>query len=130
MKMHSTCRGLLPLSLALGLTLTVLPVKASWPGAAQTAEKGDVKKKHDHLQEAVNQLSLSDDQRGKVKDVFDDAKSKREAIWNDSSLNSEQKKDKMKSLHQETLAKVNEVLTPEQRAQLKDKLEGNRPSNY
>lgn len=87
---------------------------------------------HDKLQETVNDLNLSDDQKSKIKDIFSDAKSKREAIWNDSSLSESQKKAKMKELHTDTFAKVNEVLTPEQRTQLKEKLEAakTRPSNY
>ena len=41
----------------------------------------------------------------------------------DASLNDEQKKGKMKELHAGTLAKVNGVLTPDQRTELKSKLD-------
>jgi Spy/CpxP family protein refolding chaperone len=78
---------------------------------------------HDRLQEALNELNLTDDQKGKLKDVFADAKSKRESIMSDASLTADQKKEKMKALHQDTMAKVNDVLTPDQRTQLKEKLE-------
>jgi Spy/CpxP family protein refolding chaperone len=53
---------------------------------------------------------------------------------NDTSLTDDQKRAKMKELHTSTMAKVNEVLTPEQRTQLKEKLEAAKPkapaSNY
>jgi Spy/CpxP family protein refolding chaperone len=66
---------------------------------------------------------LSDDQKSKMKDIFSDAKSKRGSIMNDTSLTDDQKRAKMKELHSGTMAKVNEVLTPDQRTQLKEKLE-------
>jgi Spy/CpxP family protein refolding chaperone len=119
MKIKPVFRGLFYLGVAASLTLPALqysPAKA----LPQTPDK---KMMHDRLQEAVNDLNLNDDQKGKLKDVFTDAKSKRETIMSDSSLTADQKKDKMKALHQDTISKVNEVLTPDQRAQLKEKLE-------
>jgi periplasmic protein CpxP/Spy len=83
----------------------------------------------DRLQEAVNELNLTDDQKGKLKDVFADAKTKHDSIMNDSTLTQDQKKDKMKSLHEDTMSKVNDVLTPDQRTQLKEKLAANKAKN-
>lgn len=121
MRIEPMFRGLLYLGIAAALTLPVLPTKTI---AAQAApQAGERKMMHDKLQDTVNELNLTDDQKGKLKDVFADAKSKRDSIWSDTSLTPEQKKDKMKALHEDTMAKVNEVLTPDQRAQLKEKLE-------
>src|SRR5216683_2596553 len=75
------------------------------------------------LQAAVESLNLTDDQKAKVKDIFADAKTKRQAVSSDASLNEEQKKAKMKELHAGTMAKLNEVLTPEQQTELKTKME-------
>jgi len=131
MKIRFMIRGLFSLALAAALTVPAPPAKASaaaWPQADQK------KMMHDNLQEVVNDLNLSDDQKSKIKDIFTDAKSKREAIMNDTSLSDDQKRSKMKELHVGTMSKVNEVLTPEQRAQLKEKLEAAKaktpPSNY
>jgi periplasmic protein CpxP/Spy len=121
-------RGLLYLGIAAALTLPVFPAKASLPSAAQQAG-GSKRMMHDRLQDAVNQLDLNDDQKAKLKDVFADTKSKRDAIMNDSSLTQDQRREKMKSLHQDTLGKVNEVLTPDQQKQLKDKLSAERSKN-
>jgi Spy/CpxP family protein refolding chaperone len=77
----------------------------------------------DKLQSAVESLNLTDDQKSKVKDIFADAKAKRQTVWSDSSLTDDQKKAKMKELHAGTMAKLNEVLTPDQQAQLKAKIE-------
>src|SRR6516164_11367262 len=132
MKIRLMLRGFFSFAIAAALTVPALPAKApSSPALPQADQK---KMMHDKLQEVVNDLNLSDDQKSKIKDIFSDAKSKRDAIINDTSLTDDQKRAKMKELHTGTMAKVNEVLTPEQRAQLKEKLEAAKPkapaSNY
>ena len=120
MEIRFMIRGLFSFALAAALTVPALPAKASaaaWPQADQK------KMMHDKLQEVVNDLNLSDDQKSKIKDIFTDAKSKREAVMNDTSLTDDQKRAKMKELHAGIMSKVNEVLTPDQRTQLKEKLE-------
>jgi Spy/CpxP family protein refolding chaperone len=44
-------------------------------------------------------------------------------VSSDASLSDEQKKAKMKELHSATMAKLNEVLTPEQQTELKSTME-------
>jgi len=111
-------RGLLYLGIAAALAWPAFPIKTS----AQTEPAAGRRMMRDKLQEAVNELDLTDDQKGKLKDVFTDAKLKRDSIMSDASLTDDQKKDKMKTLHQDTMSKVNEVLTPDQRTQLKEKM--------
>jgi Spy/CpxP family protein refolding chaperone len=131
MKIPFLIRGVFSFALAAALTVPALPRKASAAALPQADQK---KMMHDKLQEVVNDLNLSDDQKSKMKDIFTDAKSKREAIMNDTSLTDDQKRTKMKELHIGTMSKVNEVLTPEQRTQLKEKLEAAKAkppaSNY
>ena len=132
MKIRLIIGGLFSFAIAAALTVPAPPAKAS--SRASLPQADQKKMMHDKLQEVVNDLNLSDDQKSKVKDIFTDAKSKREAIMNDTSLTDDQKRAKMKELHTGTMAKVNEVLTPEQRTQLKEKLEAAKPnapaSNY
>ena len=117
MKIQALFRGLLFLGLAAGLTVPALPSKP-----AQEATATDKQMMHDRLQEAVKQLNLNDDQKDKLKEVFAGSRSKRESIMNDSSLTDDQKREKMKLLHQDTMSKVNHILTPDQQEQLKEKL--------
>ena len=121
MKAITVIRGILSLGLAAAL-LTPVPLLATTRSLPQVpdAQKAAMR---DALQETVNELNLNDDQKAKLKDIFSDAKAKRESIWNDTSLTDDQKKEKMKALRMDTKSKVNEVLTPEQRAQLKEKRE-------
>jgi len=122
MKQRIAIRGLVYLGLGVFLSGPVLAAKTS---AARSLPQAAESKQamRDALQETVNELNLTDDQKGKLKDIFADAKAKRESIWKDTSLTDDQKKEKMKELRGDTRSKVNEVLTPEQRAQLKEKLE-------
>jgi periplasmic protein CpxP/Spy len=117
MKINAMFRGLLFLGLAAGLTVPALPAKPAQE--ATTTEKQAMK---DRLQDAVKELNLNDDQKDKMKDVFANSRTKRETILNDSSLTDDQKREKMKTLHQDTMSKVNHILTPDQQAQLKEKL--------
>jgi len=128
MKIHGMFRGLLFLGVASSLVVPALPAKAS-PGKAVPQQTENRRMMRDKLQEAVNELNLTDDQKGKLKDVFADAKTKHDSIMNDSTLTQDQKKDKMKSLHEDTMSKVNEVLTPDQRTQLKEKLAASKANN-
>jgi Spy/CpxP family protein refolding chaperone len=107
-------------SLGMVAALSVPAVLAhSQAAPAQQGEMG----MRDKLQGAVESLNLTDDQKPKVKDIFADAKAKRQSIWNDSSLTDDQKKAKMKELHAGTMAKLNEVLTLDQQTALKAKME-------
>jgi periplasmic protein CpxP/Spy len=127
MKMQGMFRGLLFLGVAASLVVPALP--AASPGKALPQQTENRRMMRDRLQEAVNELNLTDDQKGKLKDVFADAKTKHDSIMNDSTLTQDQKKDKMKSLHEDTMSKVNDVLTPDQRTQLKEKMAANKAKN-
>ena len=118
MKIERVLGGLVSLGMVAALSVPAVLAK-SQAAPAQQGEMG----MRDKLQSAVESLNLTDDQKSKVKDIFADAKAKRQTVWSDSSLTDDQKKAKMKELHAGTMAKLNEVLTPEQQAQLKTKME-------
>jgi Spy/CpxP family protein refolding chaperone len=121
MKIERILGGLVSLGMVAALAVPLALAKTQTTPAPQAASKrGEMR---DRLQAAVESLNLTDDQKAKVKDIFADAKTKREAVFSDTSLTDDQKKAKMKELHEGTLAKVNEVLTPEQQTELKNKME-------
>jgi periplasmic protein CpxP/Spy len=121
MKIERILGGLVSLGMvaALAVPLALASPQAAPAPQAPTKEMG----MHAGLQAAVESLNLTDDQKAKVKDIFADAKTKRQAVSNDASLSDDQKKAKMKELHSGTMAKLNEVLTPEQQTELKSKME-------
>ena len=118
MKIGRTLGGLVSLGMVAALSVPAVLAK-SQAAPAQQGEMG----MRDKLQSAVESLNLTDDQKSKVKDIFADAKAKRQTVWSDSTLSDDQKKAKMKELHAGTMAKLNEVLTPDQQAQLKSRME-------
>jgi Spy/CpxP family protein refolding chaperone len=120
MKIAKILGGFVSLGLLAGLSVPFASAKPQAAPAAQTHEKG--MGMHDKLQAALDSLNLTDDQKAKVKDILADAKTKRQAIFTDASLNEDQKHAKMKELHEATMAKMNEVLTPDQQAELKSKM--------
>jgi Spy/CpxP family protein refolding chaperone len=118
MKIERLLGGLVSLGMVAALSVPAV-LANSQAAPAQQGEMG----MRDKLQPAVESLNLTDDQKSKVKDIFADAKAKRQTVWSDPSLTDDQKKAKMKELHAGTMAKLNEVLTPDQQAQLKAKVE-------
>jgi Spy/CpxP family protein refolding chaperone len=120
MKIAKILGGFVSLGLLAGLAVPFASAKPQAAPAAQTHEKG--MGMHDKLQAALDSLNLTDDQKAKVKEILADSKTKRQAVMADASLNEDQKHAKMKELHEATHAKLNEVLTPEQQAELKSKM--------
>jgi Spy/CpxP family protein refolding chaperone len=115
--------GLASLAIGAFLLTPVMPVMLSAAQPVQTANAGAQKGEHGAMQKAISNLNLNDDQKNQVSSIFADAKTKRDAIRSDNTLSSDQKRDKMKALHADTRAKVDQVLTPDQRAQLKQQLQ-------
>jgi protein CpxP len=121
MKIDRILGGLVSLGMVAALAVPLALANSQAATATQAA--GKEMGMHGGLQAAVESLNLTDDQKAKVKDIFADAKTKRQAVSSDASLSDEQKKAKMKELHGATMAKLNEVLTPEQQTELKNKME-------
>ena len=120
MKVERILGGLLSLGLLVALAVPLGSAKSQANPAPQA--EGKEKGMHDKMQAALDSLNLTDDQKAKVKDILADAKTKRQTVVSDTSLNEEQKRAKMKELHEGVMAKLNEVLTPEQQAELKKKM--------
>jgi periplasmic protein CpxP/Spy len=121
MKIKRLLGGLVSLCLAAALAVILAPTNSLAATSPQAG--GKEMGMHGGLQAAVESLNLTDDQKAKVKDIFADAKTKKQAVSSDASLSEEQKKAKMKELHTSIMAKLNEVLTPDQQTELKTKME-------
>ena len=120
MKIARIFSGLVSLGLLAALAIPLSLAKAQ----ANPAKEGAGKQmgKHEKLEAAIESLNLTEDQKEKVKDILADAKTKRLALWADTSLSEDQKKAKMKELHEALQGKLNGVLTPEQQTELKSKM--------
>jgi Spy/CpxP family protein refolding chaperone len=65
-------------------------------------------------------LNLTDAQKTQVKAIFEDAKTKAEAVHNDKSLTPDQQKAQMMEIRKAAFGQVKQVLTPEQQQKLQD----------
>lgn len=72
------------------------------------------------LQTLSEKLNLTDDQKAKIKPILEDQMKQMKALHEDSSLSAEQKRDKMKSIHDTSHEQINAVLTPEQQTKFKE----------
>lgn len=122
MKIERIWTGLVSLGMVAALAVPVALANSQTAPPPQAAGK-EMAMHHDGFQAAVESLNLTDDQKSKVKDIFAEAKTKRQAVSSDASLTEDQKKAKMKELHTGMMAKLNEVLTPDQQTELKNKME-------
>lgn len=83
---------------------------------AQPGPKGPPEERRAKMGERLAEhLGLSADQQAKVQVIQDAARAEREAVMSDQSLSREQKREKMQGIQKATEAKMDEVLTPEQR---------------
>jgi Spy/CpxP family protein refolding chaperone len=87
------------------------------------------------LERLSNELNLTDEQKAKVKPILDEQSKQMHATQEDTSLTQDQKRDKMKQIHQTTHSQINEILTPEQqkkfaalKEQQKEHREGSKES--
>jgi len=122
MKIERMLGGLVSLGLAAALAVPGALAQSQTASTRQTTGK-EMGMHGSGLETAVESLNLTDDQKAKVKDIFADAKTKKQALSSDTSLSEEQKKAKMKELHSSIMTKLNEVLTPDQQTELKSKME-------
>jgi len=72
---------------------------------------------HNRMAFMAKKLNLSQDQQNQLKPIFEKQHEQAKAIKNDSSLTQDQKKAKFQSLRQDTMAQMNNILTPEQQQQ-------------
>ncbi len=72
----------------------------------------------DRLKENLAKLDLSDEQKTKIKTLFDEVKPKAEALRQQAQSGSEDARAKVRDLFEETRQKLIDVLTPDQRQQL------------
>ena len=121
MKIERILGGLVSLGMVAAMAVPLSLAKTQDASAPQAS--GKQMGMRGGLQAAVESLNLTDDQKAKVKDIFADARTKYQTVSSDTSLSDDQKKAKMKELHEGTLAKVNAVLTPDQQTELKSKIE-------
>jgi Spy/CpxP family protein refolding chaperone len=83
----------------------------SKPGART---KGKAGARHDRMGQIVGELNLTDDQKAKVKPIFQDEAQKMKTLRQDTNLSKQDKMTKLKTIREDTAAKVKPILTADQ----------------
>ena len=106
----------------MGVCIVVAAENAPGAGIHGKAQPGQgFQKKHGEMgMEMYSQLNLTDDQKAKIKEILESRRSQLSALKEDTSLNPEQKREKMKTIMETTDEQINQVLTPEQQQKYKE----------
>jgi len=98
-------------TLIVGGALTLSPtVRAE--EARRGGERGE--RIRERMQEVSKELNLTDEQREKLKPIFQAQAEKMKELRADTTLSREEKMQKWKAIREEFAPKIKEVLTPEQ----------------
>lgn len=104
---------------AAGLTFAQTPQESQAPPPEKHAGMHHGESAEQQLQMLSEKLTLTDDQKVKLKPILQEQTQQIKAVHADSSLTPEQKKTKMKSVHESFHEQINAMLTPEQQTKFK-----------
>jgi Spy/CpxP family protein refolding chaperone len=87
---------------------------------SQTAGQAEMRGEHaqSHLDWLSQKLNLTDEQKAKLQPIFQDEERQIRAVRNDNSLSQDQKREKIKQIHEANRPEIEAVLTPEQKQKL------------
>jgi protein CpxP len=71
-----------------------------------------------HLDHMSQMLNLTDEQKAKILPILQDTSKQAQEVRQDTSLSQQDRRAKMSSIHEKTMAQVRAVLSPEQQTKL------------
>lgn len=77
--------------------------------------QGNKKEAQVSKKDIFRELDLTREQRGKLKEITQSSKAKKEAINSDEKLDENQKKQKLREIQKDQMKQVQSILTPEQK---------------
>jgi Spy/CpxP family protein refolding chaperone len=115
-------------------TSSTNPKQQASPDQSQTGSAGVRHRDRvgDRLEWLGQQLNLTEDQKEKLKPILADEFKQMRAVGEDTSLSQDQKRDKMKQIHEAARPQVHAILTPEQQqkfARMKEEAKERRGEN-
>jgi periplasmic protein CpxP/Spy len=101
------------------------------PGQGQKPSRGNVPRDRvaDRLEWLSGHLNLTEDQKKELKPILSDEFKQMRAVGEDASLTHDQKRERMKQIHEASRPQVQTILTPQQRqkfAQMKEEAKERR----
>ena len=95
------------------------PAKAP-PAGDQGQARHAMPSVDDQLKNLTDKLSLTADQQAKIKPVLEDTNTQAQAVMKDNSLSQDDRRAKMRSLHESSTAKIRDVLNDDQKKKFDD----------
>ena len=130
---RSTEIVLLAAALAAAFLVSNVNAQPAGPKGREERQAMTAERRAEMLDRMAEHLGLTVDQKKQVQTIQDSAEAQREAVFKDAALTREQRREKLGAIQQDTQAKVDAVLTPEQRekmatmrAKMKDRMEERR----
>lgn len=108
------------LQLGAALAVAVLPLSSIHAQAAEAPKPHKGMNAEERVAKMKTKLGLTDDQATQIKAIFAEQKAALEPIYKDQSLSKEQKREKAKPIMDAGKAKIDAVLTPEQKAKAEE----------
>ncbi len=87
--------------------------------ANKQGRRGAMMRQRQHMNELAQKLGLTDAQKQQFMEISRDSRRQAMAIRHDSSMNDDQKKEKMQAVRKQQHQQMFSVLTPEQKEKLK-----------
>lgn len=106
------------------------PDQTAPPAQQQQAQRHAVNPDR-QLKMLTKRLNLTADQQAQLRPILEDRASQADAIRNDASLQKKDKRDKMRSLRDDSTQKIEALLTPEQKQNydsMMQRMKGHRQS--
>jgi Spy/CpxP family protein refolding chaperone len=110
-------------SLASLVLLTAPVLRADEPVAPPADQSDRLERRREgreKLEQMIKELNLTPDQQSRVEAIHRQAADERRTIRADTTLGEDQKRSKLKELRKHTMGQVRALLTPDQRAKLKE----------
>ena len=114
--------AVLPLVFAAGLLVvgqTTHALQTAPAAQDHSAMSGHAMTPESRLKMLTEKLDLTEDQQAKLKPILEDQSTQMKTLHDDTSLAPEDKRAKMKELHESSTEKINAVLTPDQQSKWK-----------
>lgn len=103
------------------LAMSVRPVPAAPEPTSDAADRSRPLPWVQRLQVAAADLGLTEEQRARLRELFDANRDHLRAVWADPALTREEKQEKLRALRAKLEPELQQILTPEQREKWKER---------
>lgn len=109
---------ILTVALAAAFLVPSINAQPAGPKGREERQAMTAERRAEMLDRMAEHLGLTVDQKKQVQAIQDSAEAQREAVFKDAALTREQRREKLGAIQKDTQAKIDAILTPEQREKM------------